>query len=76
MSLFEQYRMCVPLFFPSLNLLTHWQYPCGLVSERTWDSTLYGKKANESNISGISSDIPDHNNDIDQDPIRYCPCNQ
>ena len=26
MSLFEQYRMNIPLFFPSLELLTTWQY--------------------------------------------------
>lgn len=26
MSLFEQYRMNIPLFFPSLELLTAWQY--------------------------------------------------
>jgi len=26
MSMFEQYRMNIPLFFPSLDLLTNWQY--------------------------------------------------
>jgi len=26
MSLFEQYRMNIPLFFPTIDLLTRWQF--------------------------------------------------
>jgi hypothetical protein len=40
MSLFEQYRMNVPLFFPSRRLLVEWDIKFHVVSERTmpWGS--------------------------------------
>jgi hypothetical protein len=38
MSLFEFYRMQIPLFIPSLALLTTWHLQFHLLSERTWDA--------------------------------------
>jgi hypothetical protein len=71
MSLFEQYRMNIPLFFPSLDLLTRWQYDHQVVSERTWDQTLYGIRPQRSNINGVLTDLPDPNNEFDRNAIRY-----
>jgi len=71
MSLFEQYRMNIPLVFPSLDLLTQWHYEHGLVSEKTWDQTLAGIIPNRSNIKGVLTNVPDPNNDRDRTAIRY-----
>jgi hypothetical protein len=71
MSLFEQYRMNIPLFFPSLDLLTEWHYKYCVINERTWD-TVYGNRKNASIIPGVlDSDIPDPNNEFDRGAIRY-----
>jgi hypothetical protein len=71
MSLFEQYRMNIPLFFPSLDLLTEWQYLYHVVDERTWDG-ISGKRSNGSVIPGVlGSHIPDPNNERDRTAIRY-----
>ncbi|UJR19357.1 hypothetical protein I4U23_022486 [Adineta vaga] len=71
MSLFEQYRMNMPLFFPSLDLLTEWHFKYRVVGERTWDG-ISGNLKNSSVISGVlSSDIPDPNNEFDINAIRY-----
>ena len=71
MSLFEQYRMNIPLLFPSLELLTEWQYKYGVVNERTWDNVNYGIKPNGSKIKGLFSNIPDPNNELDREAIQY-----
>ena len=71
MSLFEQYRMNIPLVFPSLNLLTEWHYEYRVVSERTWDATLNGAYRNASILPGVRPDVPDPNNDFDRRAIRY-----
>jgi hypothetical protein len=71
MSLFEQYRMNIPLFFPSLDLLTEWHYTHCVINERTWDA-VYGNRKNASIIPGVlGSDIPDPNNEFDRGAIRY-----
>ncbi len=71
MSLFEQYRMNIPLFFPSLDLLTEWHYTHGVIDERTWNGVLRNRK-NASVISGIlGSGIPDPNNELERNAIRY-----
>ena len=71
MSLFEQYRMNIPLLFPSLDLLTQWHLKYGLVGEKTWDQTLYGIRPSRSHIDGYLTDIPDPNNDLDRRAVRY-----
>ncbi|CAF1051427.1 unnamed protein product [Adineta steineri] len=71
MSLFEQYRMNIPLFFPTVDLLTEWHYNYRVVGERTWSGSS-GQFKNSSAISGVlSSDIPDPNNEFDRNAIRY-----
>lgn len=42
MSLFEQYRMGVPIIAPGPKMLTDWHMRYGMVSERTWDMVLQG----------------------------------
>jgi len=71
MSLFEQYRMNIPLVFPSLDLLTQWHYEHGLVNEKTWDQTLSGIIPSRSTIVGVLTNVPDPNNDRDRTAIRY-----
>ena len=48
MSFFEHYRMGVPIIAPSLALLTKWHMDNLFVSERTWDTVLYGKPSTSS----------------------------
>lgn len=71
MSLFEQYRMGIPLLFPSLDLLAEWHYRFGIVNERSWNNVIYGKRSNSSDINGVFSNIPDPNNDFDRNAIKY-----
>ena len=71
MSLFEQYRMNIPLFFPSLDLLTEWQHTHQLLNERTW-SGVYGQRKNCSVIPGVlGQNAADPNNEFDRTAIRY-----
>lgn len=71
MSLFEQYRMNIPLIFPSLDLLTKWHYEHGVVNEKTWVQTLKGIIPSSSKIPGVLTNIPDPNNDRDRISIRH-----
>jgi hypothetical protein len=71
MSLFEQYRMNIPLFFPSLDLLTDWHYKYRVVKERTWDGVSGNLKNSSVISSALGSDIPDPNNEFDRNAIRY-----
>jgi hypothetical protein len=48
MSFFEHYRAGVPILAPSLALLTQWHMDSLFVSERTWDTVLYGAPASAS----------------------------
>lgn len=50
MSFFEQYRMNMPIIAPSLALLTRWHMESLFVSERTWDTVLYGAPAAKSAV--------------------------
>jgi hypothetical protein len=71
MSLFEQYRMNIPLFFPSLDLLTEWHYKYMVVNERTWD-LISSKRRNASIVPGVlGPHVPDPNNELDRSAIRY-----
>ena len=44
MSLFEFYRMEIPMFIPSPDLLTDWHIAYGVMNERTW-ATVHGRPA-------------------------------
>ena len=69
-SLTEQYRMNIPLFFPSINLLTKWHVEYQVVRQRTWAGYMM-KRLSASPIGGVEDSWPDPNNDIDEDAIRY-----
>ncbi|CAF4268864.1 unnamed protein product, partial [Rotaria sordida] len=59
MSLFEQYRMNIPLLVPSLDLLTKLHYEYSVVNEKTWDQILNGIRSKSSRIKGILTNLPD-----------------
>ncbi|CAF0809617.1 unnamed protein product [Didymodactylos carnosus] len=67
MSLFEQYRMQIPLFFPTIDLLTEWHLKYRIVSERTWDNPA----RKMSRIKGVLKNVPDPNNEFDGEAVRY-----
>ncbi|CAF3647613.1 unnamed protein product [Rotaria sordida] len=71
MSLFEQYRMNIPLLVPSLDLLTKWHYEYSVVNEKTWDQILNGIRSKISRIKGILTNVLDPNNDLNCISIRY-----
>jgi hypothetical protein len=73
MSIFEQYTMNIPLFFPSLDLLTEWHMNYSVVCERTWTTVMTGVKQNRSTVPIYNSDwnIPDPNNELDYSAVRY-----
>ncbi len=71
MSLFEQYRMNIPLFFPTIDLLTDWHLAHRVANERTWDG-ISGNIKNASRIRGVlASQMPDPNNEFNREAIRY-----
>ncbi|ELR18517.1 uncharacterized protein ACA1_045600 [Acanthamoeba castellanii str. Neff] len=41
MSIFEYYRMGIPMIVPSLDLLTSWHMDWRCVRERTWDGAIH-----------------------------------
>ena len=54
MSLFEQYRINIPLFFPSIELLADWQLNYTVMNERTWDG-VYGGRPSKPDVGVHSS---------------------
>lgn len=69
-SLTEQYRMNIPLFFPSLDLLTKWHVKYQVVRQRTWNGYMM-RQSSKSGIPGLFSKVPDPNNDMDEDAVHY-----
>lgn len=49
MSFFEQYRMNIPIFAPSLKFLTELHMNYRILSERTWNS-VFGKPTEKSSV--------------------------
>ena len=72
MSMFEQYRMNIPLFYPSLRFLVQLQIDYAPVSERTWNH-VYGKgQIGQSDILGHANVWwPDPNNDKDAQAVQF-----
>ena len=70
MMFFELYRMDIPLFAPSLELLTRLHYEHLLVYDRT---LAYMERLNGSAIPAHPSQkmTPDPNNDYDADKLRH-----
>jgi hypothetical protein len=72
MSMFEQYRMGIPLLYPSLAFLVQLQVDFAPVSERTW-ARVYGRGAvNASDLPPHPSIWwPDPNDDVHPHAIQY-----
>lgn len=73
MSIFEQYSMNIPLFFPSIDLLTTWHLEYYVIYDRTWDRALTGVGKSHSIIPRYDSNstVPDPNNEHDYASIHY-----
>ena len=73
MTIFEMYRMNIPMFFPSPELLARWQVDYYLMNERSFDGAFFGKRPNSSIIPPHPSQkgIPDPKNEYDYDSILY-----
>ena len=61
MSLFEYYRIGIPMFAPSPNLLAHWQFESTVMHELTW-SCVFKNCSKASSIKG-HPDSPHGNRD-------------
>ena len=51
MSFFEYYRMCIPMFVPSVTLLVDWHLKYHILNERTWNS-VFNKPKNQGSAIG------------------------
>jgi hypothetical protein len=73
MLFFELYRMNIPMFAPSPELLAKWHVKLNVLGERTWVSALYQTPGRGSNIQrhpeSTSLLSSDPNNDIDYDSV-------
>ena len=73
MSLFEYYRMAIPLFAPSIDLMTRWHIDYNVLNERTW-SSAFGDRSHHSAISrhpNSSSFMQfDPNDDLSFDAVK------
>jgi hypothetical protein len=68
MSLFEFYRMEIPLFVPSPELLTEWHIKYAVLNERSW-STVFGHPSTSSVIDGSRNDsILKNSQYLNEDP--------
>jgi len=65
--------MNIPLFFPSIDLLTEWHLKYNIIFDRTWNRVLTGHGNNHSTIPAFdrNSSIPDPNNECDYSSIHY-----
>jgi len=72
MSVFEYYRMNIPMFAPSPRLLAEWQKKYRVMSELTWDM-VFGQAKGKSNIDQYpGGEYPyDPNDQMNIDAIAY-----
>ena len=62
MNVFQQYRMALPLFFPSTDLLITWQIQYRVLDEITWNNP----PPHRSQIDGtLMAPLPDLNKEFD-----------
>lgn len=75
MSFFEYYRMGLPIYFPSVDLLTKWHLEHRIIDQKTWNMALYKEPATGSQIDpDPRATVPkslDPNNDLDPRSVRY-----
>jgi len=72
MSFFEFYRMEIPMFVPSPELLTEWHLTMNAISERTWATVLgwpVGQSAISRHPNSTSSLLSDPNNEYSREAI-------
>jgi hypothetical protein len=77
MSIFEYYRMAIPMFAPTPELLAHWQMKHTVMNELTWD-LVYKKPKKRTHLlpqheGSKRSGAPPHdpNNMLDKDALRH-----
>ena len=73
MTIFELYRMNVPMFFPSTELLATWQVNYYIMRDRSFDGSLFGRRPKASIIPPHPSQkrIPDPKNEYDYNSTVY-----
>lgn len=72
MSFFEFYRMEIPMFVPSPELLTEWHLSISAISERTWATVLgwpVGQSAISRHPNSTSKLLSDPNNEYGREAI-------
>jgi hypothetical protein len=74
MSLFELYRMGVPIYVPSIAMLSNWHIRHAVLSERTWDR-VFGHPRDHSAITRAknstgSTMLYDPNNEFDEAAVK------
>ena len=73
MSIFEQYRMNIPMFFPSPELLARWQVDHYIMPERSFNGAFLHQRPNASIIPPHPSqaNVPDPKNEYDYESTLY-----
>lgn len=74
MSIFEYYRMAIPMWAPSPDLLAAWQVKYRVMSERTWDLVRKKRPTGGSPLPrspSFDDGAPDPNNEFDKEAIKY-----
>ncbi|ESO07279.1 hypothetical protein HELRODRAFT_191120 [Helobdella robusta] len=73
MSIFEQYRMNIPMFFPSPELLARWQVEYYIMPERSFEGAFFKERTAKSKIEADESqkNIPDPKNEFDYESVLY-----
>ena len=77
MSVFEYYRMGIPMFAPTPELLAQWQLQHTVMNELTWDLVFKKPKGRRAPLPQHADDraagAPAHdpNNQLDADALRY-----
>ena len=73
MSIFEQYRMNIPMFFPSPELLARWQVDHYIMPERSFNGAFLHQRPKASIIPPHPSqaNVPDPKNEYDYESTLY-----
>lgn len=74
MSIFEYYRMAIPMWAPSPDLLATWQLKYRILSERTWDLVRKKMPTRGSPLPRSPNylpEAPDPNNEFDKEAIKF-----
>ncbi len=71
-SMCEHYRMNIPLFFPTLNLLTRWHQEHGVITNRTFNKERQnlGEKGDKSPLDGVAGHF-DPNDETSERNLIY-----